>query len=200
MQDAQDALGHKMKKIVLATQNPNKVKEMRTVLKDLDIKIVNPPKDFDPIEDGETFFDNSLIKAKTAAKLMNLPALADDSGLQIDSLGGEPGVMSARWAENNEKRIEKALKSLEGITEREAQFVCAMTLVSPEGKLLHSTEGICRGEILHKQKGTNGFGYDPIFWIPPLKKTMAELTLDEKNQISHRSIALRAMMEYLQNN
>ncbi len=186
-----------MQKIVLATQNPNKVKEMQAVLKDFDIEIISPPLGFDPIEDGETFFDNSLIKAKAAAKLMNLPALADDSGLQIDALGGDPGVMSARWDETNDKRIEKAISSLKNISNRGAQFVCVMTLVNSDGELLYTTEGICRGEILEGQKGTNGFGYDPIFWIPTLQKTMAELTMDEKNQISHRSIALKAMIEFL---
>lgn len=186
-----------MKKIVLATQNQNKLKEMQAIFKDYDIELVSPPEDFDPIEDGETFFDNSLIKAKAASKLMNLPALADDSGLQIDALGGEPGVYSARWAQTNDERIQKAINSLENIQNRGAQFVCTMTLTGPSGELLHTSTGICRGEILKECKGTNGFGYDPIFWIPQLEKTMAELTMDEKNQISHRSVALRAMIEFL---
>lgn len=188
-----------MKKIVLATQNQNKLKEMQAIFKDFDIEIISPPDGFDPIEDGETFFDNSLIKAKAASQILNLPALADDSGLQIEALGGEPGVFSARWADTNDKRIEKAINSLKGVSNRNAQFVCTMTLVDEKGELLNSTEGICKGEILEEQKGTNGFGYDPIFWIPSLQKTMAELTMDEKNQISHRSIALRAMLEFLKN-
>lgn len=186
-----------MKKIVLATQNKNKLKEMQAIFKDYDIELVSPPEGFDPIEDGETFFDNSLIKAKAASKLLNLSALADDSGLQIDALDGEPGVYSARWADTNDARIAKAIESLRGVKNRNAQFVCTMTLTDEVGELLHSTVGICRGEILEEQKGTNGFGYDPIFWIPQLNKTMAELTMDEKNNISHRSIALKAMLEFL---
>jgi len=186
-----------MKRIVLATQNKNKLVEMQAIFKHFDIQIINPPSDFDPVEDGETFFDNSLIKAKAASKLMGLPALADDSGLQIEALGGEPGVYSARWAETNADRIQKAIDKLDGQTNRNAQFVCTMTLTDADGNLLHSAEGVCKGVILEEQKGTNGFGYDPIFFIPELNKTMAELNLDEKNQISHRSIALRQMIEFL---
>jgi len=186
-----------MKKIVLATQNKNKLKEMQAIFKDFDIEIVSPPADFDPIEDGKTFFDNSLIKAKAASQLLNLPALADDSGLQIEALDGEPGVYSARWADTNDERISKAISSLQGVQNRNAQFICTMTLTDAEGELLHTTTGICKGEILEEQKGSNGFGYDPIFWIPSLEKTMAELNMDEKNQISHRSIALKAILEYL---
>lgn len=170
---------------------------MQAIFKHFAIEIINPPTDFDPIEDGETFFDNSLIKAKAASKLLNLPALADDSGLEIEALNGEPGIHSARWAETNAQRIQKAIDSLEGKTNRNAQFVCTMTLTDKDGNLLHNTKGICKGQILEIQKGLGGFGYDPIFFIPELKKTMAELTMDEKNKISHRSIALREMINFL---
>ncbi|MDD3418980.1 MAG: RdgB/HAM1 family non-canonical purine NTP pyrophosphatase [Candidatus Gastranaerophilales bacterium] len=186
-----------MKRIVLATQNKNKLIEMQAIFKHFDIQIINPPSDFDPIEDGKTFFDNSLIKAKAASRLMGLPALADDSGLQIEALGGAPGVHSARWAQTNAERIQKAIDSLKGQDNRNAQFVCCMTLTDSKGELLYTSEGICKGIILKEQKGTNGFGYDPIFFIPELGKTMAELNLDEKNKISHRSIALKQMIEFL---
>ncbi|MEI8377978.1 MAG: RdgB/HAM1 family non-canonical purine NTP pyrophosphatase [bacterium] len=189
-----------MKRIVLATQNENKLKEMQAIFKHFAIQIINPPSDFDPIEDGLTFFDNSLIKAKAASKLMNLPALADDSGLEIAALGGEPGIHSARWADTNYERIQKAITSLEGNSNRNAQFVCTMTLTDGDGNLLHSTKGVCKGEILEAEKGSGGFGYDPIFFIPQLGKTMAELTMDEKNKISHRSIALREMIDFLKTN
>jgi XTP/dITP diphosphohydrolase len=186
-----------MKRIVLATQNINKLKEMQAIFQHFDIQILNPPVDFDPVEDGKTFLDNSLIKAQAASRLMGLPALADDSGLQIEALGGEPGIYSARWAETNSERIQKAIDSLEGQSNRNAQFVCTMALTDADGNLLHSTEGVCKGVILEEQKGTNGFGYDPIFFIPELNKTMAELNLDEKNKISHRSKALRQMIDFL---
>lgn len=185
-----------MKRIVLATQNENKLKEMQAIFKHFNIQIINPPNDFDPIEDGKTFFENSLIKAKAASILMNLPALADDSGLEIEALGGEPGIYSARWAPTHSQRIQKALTSLENEDNRKAQFVCTMTLTDENGELLHTTKGICKGEILKEEKGSGGFGYDPIFFIPELGKTMAELTMDEKNKISHRSIALREMIAF----
>jgi len=186
-----------MKRIVLATQNENKLKEMQAIFKHFAIEIINPPQGFDPIEDGETFFDNSLIKAKAASELMNLPALADDSGLEIEALGGEPGIYSARWADTHSERIEKAIKSLDGQSNRNAQFVCTMTLTDKDGNLLHSTKGVCKGQIIEEEKGSGGFGYDPIFFIPKLGKTMAELTMDQKNKISHRSIALREMLKFL---
>ncbi len=186
-----------MKRIVLATQNENKLKEMQAIFKHFAIEIINPPRDFDPIEDGETFFDNSLIKAKAASQLLNLPAMADDSGLEIEALGGEPGIYSARWADTNYERIQKAIDNLEGQNNRNAQFICTMTLTDKDGNLIHSTKGICKGQILEDPKGKGGFGYDPIFFIPELGKTMAELTMDEKNKISHRSIALKEMIEFL---
>jgi XTP/dITP diphosphohydrolase len=186
-----------MKRIVLATSNENKLKEMQAIFKHFSIEIVNPPREFDPIEDGETFFDNSFIKAKAASVLLGLPALADDSGLEIEALGGEPGIHSARWAQTNHERIQKAIKSLENKQNRNAQFVCTMTLTDKNGSLIHSTKGVCKGQILEEEKGTGGFGYDPIFFIPELGKTMAELTMEEKNKISHRSIALKEMIEFL---
>jgi len=189
-----------MQKIVLATQNKNKLKEMQAIFNNFEIEIVSPPEGFDPVEDGKTFFDNSFIKAKAAAKIMNLPALADDSGLEIEALGGEPGVYSARWANTNDERIEKAINSLRGNINRNAQFVCEITLVDKDGNLLNSTKGVCKGQLLEERKGNQGFGYDPVFFISELGKTMAELSLDEKNRISHRSIALRAMLEFLTKN
>lgn len=186
-----------MKRIVLATQNENKLKEMQAIFKHFSIQIINPPEDFDPIEDGKTFFDNSLIKAKAASQLLGLPALADDSGLEIEALDGKPGIYSARWAETHDERIQKALTSLDGKDNRNAQFVCTMTLTDKDGDLIHSTKGVCKGQILEEEKGTGGFGYDPIFFIPELGKTMAELDLNEKNRISHRSIALKEMLEFL---
>lgn len=186
-----------LKRIVLATQNQNKLKEMQAIFKHYQIEIISPPSDFDPIENGKTFHENAYIKASEASKLMGFPALADDSGLEISALNGEPGIYSARYANTNEERIQKVLDNLEGKENRKAQFTCAMVLTDKNGKLLHSTLGECEGEIIDEQIGANGFGYDPIFFIPELNKTMAELNLTEKNKVSHRSKALKAMINYL---
>lgn len=186
-----------MQRIVIATQNKNKVAEMQAIFRHFNVEIVSPPADFDPVEDGKTFFENSLIKAKAASALLGLPALADDSGLEIEALDGAPGIYSARWAPTNDERIKKAVASLKDKTNKNAQFVCIMTLVDPEGNLLHKSEGACKGVIIEERKGLHGFGYDPIFFIPELGKTMAELDISEKNQISHRSIALKDMIGFL---
>lgn len=213
-------------KIVFATGNPHKLQELKAIAGDCGIEFILPPEGFDPVEDGKTFEENSLIKAREAAKLSGLLSLADDSGLCVEALGGAPGIYSARYAQTPQKRIEKLLKELNEILrlkrhfecskesqilqpqneeiERKAKFVCAMSLVKPNGEILFQTIGECHGYIAEKQAGTNGFGYDPIF-VPLLTrskgaiKTMAELSEDEKNQISHRGIALRKVLEFLKN-
>jgi len=191
-----------MKKLVLATKNKNKVAEINDILKTLDIQVVELKGEFNPDESGSTFLENAYIKAYEAAKLTGMPALADDSGLVIDALGGRPGIYSARYADHTQKRNEKVLKELKEVPsdKRTARFVCAMVVVDPSGKTLHSCEGICEGIIINEYRGTNGFGYDPIFFMPELNKTMAELTLDEKNNYSHRSKALKCIIEWLSQN
>lgn len=226
-----------MKKIVFATGNPHKLQELKQIAGDCGIEFVLPPEGFDPIEDGNTFEENSYIKALEASRLSGMTALADDSGLCVEALEGAPGIYSARYAETQQKRIDKLLKNMEGITNRKAKFVCAMTLVSPDGEIIFQTTGECHGYITEKQAGTNGFGYDPIFVpmaeilsakdlgttptlplgedIPanvklpsPMSKvsegrnelkirTIAEMSDDEKNTISHRGNALRKVLEFL---
>lgn len=190
----------KVDKLVLATNNKNKKKEIENLLQGTDISIISIDKDFDPEETGKTFQENSYIKAYEAAKIMNIPALADDSGLEIDALNGLPGVYSARYAENDQKRIERVLNELNDIKpeERTARFICSMVLVAPDGEILYSCLGKCEGLIIDKSAGENGFGYDPIFYIPELNATMAQLNLEQKNRISHRGKALSCMMDWLQ--
>ena len=187
-------------KVVLASSNKHKVQEINDIVKSigLEVEFVLPPEGFDPEENGTTFEENSHIKAYEAWKLTKTWVLADDSGLCIDALGGKPGIFSARYAETPALRIERVLKELNGIEERKAHFTCAMTLINPQGEVEYKYQGICEGSIIKEARGTNGFGYDPIFLVKDDSRTMAELSEDEKNQISHRSVALRHVLEYLQ--
>lgn len=188
-----------MLKIVLATSNPHKVVEINSITKNLGIEFVLPPDGFDPVENGKTFEDNALIKAKEANKLTNMPTLADDSGLCVDSLNGMPGIFSARYAGTQKEKIEKLLKELDNIPvgRRGAKFVCAMVLLDKDGNLLFSDRGECFGKIGFESKGINGFGYDPIFIVNGTDLTMAELSEKEKNKISHRALALSKVMKFL---
>lgn len=199
-------------KIVFATGNPHKLQELREIAGSTDIEFVLPPDEFNPIENGSTFEENSLIKAREAARLSGEISLADDSGLCVEALSGAPGIHSARYDTTPQKRIDKLLNAIKNEQNRRAKFVCAMTLVNPKGEILFQTTGECKGEIAYSQKGINGFGYDPIF-IPdtalspvlrttsPVERgkeiTMAEMSEDEKNKISHRANALKKVLEYL---
>ena len=186
--------------IVFATGNAHKLKEIQEIAKDTDIEFILPGNGFNPIENGETFEENSLIKAKEAARVSGKISLADDSGLCVDALNGAPGIHSARYADTPQARIDKLLNVINGETNRDAKFVCAMTLVDENGKILFKTRGECLGKIAEKQSGQNGFGYDPVFLTKDTDytKTMAEMSEEEKNEISHRSRALRKVLAYLQ--
>jgi len=188
-----------MLKIVLATSNPHKVEEINAITKGLGIEFVLPPNGFDPIEDGETFEDNALIKAKEANKLTEMPALADDSGLCVDALDGGPGIYSCRYADTPQARIEKLLSELKDMPDekRGAKFVCAMVLLDKNGDVLFSDRGECHGKIAYESKGQNGFGYDPVFVVDGTNLTMAELSEDEKNKISHRALALNKVINFI---
>lgn len=189
-----------MKKLVIATGNKNKVKEIKSKLEENNIKVelITVDQPFNPEETGVKFSQNAYIKAYAAAKKMNMPAIGDDSGLCIDALAGEPGIYSARYADTNEERIQKVLDELKDVPreKRTAHFVSALAVVDPAGETLYSCEGKCEGIILDELKGNNGFGYDPIFYIPELAKTMAELDMKEKNRVSHRSDALNQFIEW----
>jgi XTP/dITP diphosphohydrolase len=181
--------------LVIATRNQNKLREFREVLKDLQIE-VRSLNDFGPIpeaiEDGETFDENAYKKALHTAKILGLPAIADDSGLVVEALNGEPGVYSARYAGENATDAEncnKLLKSLQKIENRRAHFQCVLSIAVPSGPAL-TYEGRCDGVIIDDSRGNNGFGYDPIFYFEELGKTFAELSMEEKNRVSHRGKAL----------
>lgn len=186
-------------KIVLATSNPHKVEEINAITKNFGVEFILPPLGFAPIEDGKTFEANAFIKAKEANKLTNMPTLADDSGLCVDALDGDPGIYSARYANTPKARIEKLLNVLNNVPmeKRSAKFVCAMVLLDKNGNCLFSDKGECFGKISFIPKGNNGFGYDPVFIIEDSNLTMAELSEEEKNKISHRSIALNKVMNFL---
>ena len=191
-------------KIVFATSNPHKLKELKEIANSFgaeNIEFVLPPEGFDPIENGETFEANSLIKAKEANRLTGLPALADDSGLCVEALNGAPGIHSARYADTPQARIDKLLEAIKPYSNRKAKFVCYMTLLDQNGEVLFADCGVCNGAISDKQAGKGGFGYDPIFLVDGKNGlTMAELSEEEKNQVSHRGNALRKVLEFIKNN
>jgi XTP/dITP diphosphohydrolase len=186
--------------LVIATRNPGKTSEIRDLLSGFAVRIKNLD-DFGPIpeveEDGDTFDDNAYKKASFAAKVLGIPALADDSGLVVEALGGAPGVYSARYAGENatdEQRCNKLLKELKTKTNRNAAFECVISIAVPAGPAL-TYEGRCEGIIAEHPVGENGFGYDPVFYYPPLEKTFAQLTREEKSRVSHRGNALREISD-----
>lgn len=194
-----------MLKIALGTSNPHKLEEINDMIQEIhpdSVEFVLVEGDFDPIENGTTFEENSYIKAAEAAKIMGIPALADDTGLCVDALDGRPGIYSARYAPDQKSKISKLLNEMKDVEQknRKAHFVCTMTLVAPNGEKLFSNTGRIDGYIDTKPSGEHGFGYDPLFFIPDLNKTMAEMTLKEKNTLSHRAKALRPMIEWIKSN
>ena len=189
-------------KFVIATGNAHKVEEFSRMLKFLDFSAVSAKElgiDMDKaVENGDTFEQNALIKAKYACEKSGLAAFADDSGLCVDALDGRPGIYSARYAKTDALRIEKLLCELEGVEKekRGAKFVSAIACVFPDGTSF-TVRGETEGQIDFSPKGSGGFGYDPILMLPEYGKTSAEITMDEKNAISHRGKALRAMKKRL---
>ena len=187
-----------MKELILASNNAHKVEEIKSILDDykiLTLKDIGYYEDI--IENGTTFEENALIKARTIAKYSGKATIADDSGLSVALLDGRPGVYSARYSEEktDEKNIEKVLAELNG-EKSEAKFVSVIALVRPDGSEV-TFRGECHGEIIFEKRGNNGFGYDPIFYVPSLEKTFAELTPEQKNSISHRKESLEKFSKYL---
>lgn len=187
-----------MKELILASNNAHKVEEIKSILDDykiLTLKDIGYYEDI--IEDGTTFEENALIKARTIAKYSGKAAIADDSGLSVALLDGRPGVYSARYSkeQSDEKNIEKVLEELNG-EKSKAKFVSVIALVRPDGSEI-TFRGECHGEIIFEKRGSNGFGYDPIFYVPSLEKTFAELTSEQKNSISHRKESLEKFSKYL---
>ena len=192
-----------MKQVVIATKNKGKAKDFEALFQPLGFEVVtmfDVAPDMEIEETGTTFEENAVLKAETLAKELNMIVIADDSGLVVDALDGEPGVYSARYAgdHDDEANIVKVLEKLAGVPEekRTARFMCALAIAGPE---IDTTTvfGTCEGIILEEKRGTNGFGYDPIFFVPELGRAMAELTPEEKGAISHRGNAIRKLAEAL---
>ena len=187
-------------KVVLASKNPHKLVEIDAITKKLGIELILQSElgiDIDVEENGTTFEENSFIKAEAVMKASCLPALADDSGIAVDALNGEPGVYSARYGGDpsmtDHDRLLLLLKNTENVPDgqRQAQFVCVITMVTPEGQVIQA-RGEIHGELLREERGENGFGYDPIFYYPPAGMSTAEMAPEDKNQVSHRANALKA--------
>ncbi|MBQ8189613.1 MAG: XTP/dITP diphosphatase [Lachnospiraceae bacterium] len=193
-----------MTEIIFATGNAGKAREVAMMFADMDVKVQTLKEagiDVEVIEDGKTFMENAVIKAKTIAEHTDKIVLADDSGLVIDYLNGEPGIYSARYmGEDTSYDIKNKhlLERMEGVPEqdRSARFVCAMAAVMPGGEIVQ-TEGVMEGIIGYQLAGANGFGYDPIFYLPEFQASSAEISPEQKNAISHRGKALRMMQEKL---
>ena len=189
-----------MLKITLATGNKHKVEEINLIAKNYNIEFVLPNGEFDPIEDSDNFLGNALCKAKYASKSQTTELyLADDSGLCVEALNGEPGIHSARYAPSPKERINKLLNAMNGIENRKAYFTCAMVIVNKKGEIVFQTQQYCHGEILKEEIGTNGFGYDPIFFVKEEQKGMAELSPEKKAIVSHRARALSKVLKWLKN-
>lgn len=188
-------------RLLIATTNPGKVREYRALLSGLDLDLIGLKDvgiEVDVAETGDTYAANAELKAREYARLSGLLTLADDSGLEVDALNGRPGVHSARYAPDSPARIHKLLNELLNVPDdqRGAHFQCVIALATPDGSIT-TTEGSCAGVIAHEARGTNGFGFDPVFYMPEHAATMAELPEDFKNQISHRARAGQKMRAIL---
>lgn len=191
-------------KILIATRNKGKVKEIQDLVKDLPVaflSLADIPETPDVVEDGETFEENALKKARELARITRLVTLADDSGLCVDALDGRPGVLSARYAGESASDEEKCLRLLDEMkdvpdSKRTARFVCVLALVDPKGDE-RIFRGTCEGRIIHELKGTAGFGYDAIFLYEEAGRTFAEMDRQSKNEVSHRGRALRQFSDFL---
>ena len=192
-------------KVVLASKNKHKLVEISKITQQFDMELVLQSElgvDIDVEETGTTFEENSLLKARAVMEATGLPALADDSGIAVDALNGEPGIYSARYGFDDSLddwgRLLLLLKNTEHVPDgqRQAQFVCVITMVTPEGQVIQA-RGEIHGELLRAPVGENGFGYDPIFYYPPYGKSTAEMSSEEKNEVSHRGNALKVFYEKL---
>jgi len=183
-----------MRQIVLASGNPGKISELKALLSPLGWQVLTKPSELEIEETGATFYENARIKALGVARETGLPALADDSGLEVEVLDGAPGVYSARWGTTDDARIARLLAAMAGCRDRRARFVCAIVLVDGQGNELVAVEGECTGEILEAPRGSGGFGYDPVFLVSELNQTFAELSTEQKATVSHRGRAMAKLV------
>ena len=192
-------------KVVLASKNKHKLEEISKITEKFDMELVLESElgvDIDVEETGSTFEENSFLKAEAVMKATGLPALADDSGIAVDALNGEPGIYSARYgfdeSLDDRGRLNLLLKNTENVPDdkRQAKFVCVITLVTPQGQTIQA-RGEVHGMLLRAPVGENGFGYDPIFYYPPFGKSLAQVSPEEKNRVSHRANALKVFYEKL---
>lgn len=185
-------------KIIVATGNPGKLREMQDYLRDFPLDLQLKPPKLDIEETGESFMANACLKASSVAAALGEWAIADDSGLAVDALDGAPGLYSARYGRTDSDRIQRLLAELGDAEERGAEFVCALAIARPDGAIALQAEGICRGTILHSPCGTQGFGYDPIFYVPQQEMTFAQMPPELKHHISHRGEAFAILLPQLQ--
>ena len=186
-----------MKKLVVATGNPGKLAEMQEYLTGLPWELELKPAEIDVDETGTSFIANARLKASEVAKALCKWSIADDSGLAVDALGGAPGIYSARYGKTDKDRIDRLLKELSNTDNRQAMFICAIAIANPDGKIILETEGRRHGEILESPRGNNGFGYDPIFYVPSQQQTFAEMSPETKGKVSHRAVAFELIMPEL---
>jgi XTP/dITP diphosphohydrolase len=186
-----------MKKLIVATGNPGKLNEIQEYLVGLDWQLELKPAELEIEETGTTFIENACLKASQVAKAVGEWAIADDSGLSVDALGGAPGLYSARYGKSDRDRIARLLEELGEKQNRKAQFICAIAIASPDGEIALQAEGICPGEILDAPCGKGGFGYDPIFYVPQMQQTFAEMPPEVKGRISHRGRAMNQLLPKL---
>jgi XTP/dITP diphosphohydrolase len=183
--------------VIVASHNPGKVIELQAYLQVCNWQLQLMPADLEIDETGTTFAENAVLKATTASQALGHWAIADDSGLMVDALDGAPGLFSARYGQNDSDRIARLLGELGDTTHRQAQFVCALALANSTGEVVVQTTGICPGEILAAPRGEGGFGYDPIFYVPSQRLTFAEMSVEQKHQVSHRGIAMENFLAAL---
>lgn len=186
------------KLLVVATGNPGKIPEIQAYLEGLDLELMLKPDELEIEETGDTFSENACLKASQVAMATGKWAIADDSGLEVDALDGAPGIYSARYGKTDASRIERLLMELGNELNRQARFVCVVAIARPDGSIALQAEGICSGEILHAPRGSNGFGYDPIFYVPAQHMTFAEMPPEIKHEISHRGQAFKTLLPQLQ--
>ncbi|WP_024545488.1 RdgB/HAM1 family non-canonical purine NTP pyrophosphatase [Picosynechococcus sp. NKBG15041c] len=186
-----------MSVLVVATGNPGKLQEMQSYLQDLPWELRLKPPELDIEETGTTFLENAALKASQVAKALNEWAIADDSGLAVDALHGAPGLYSARYGTTDQERIERLLTELGDNPNRQATFICAVTIAKPDGSIAAQVQGECPGEIITTLQGSGGFGYDPIFYVPEYQQTFAEMSAAVKHIASHRGRAFAQLQPYL---